>query len=268
MSRPEAYTHGHHESVLRSHRWRTAENSVAYLLPHLVPGATVVDVGSGPGTITVDLAERVAPGTVIGIDAAPEIVADAGRLAAGRGLDNVTFRVGDAYALDLPGASADIVHTHQMLHHLARPVDALREFARVARPDGLISAREIDYEGVFWYPLIPALDEWLDLYLRVHRGSGGEPSAGRRLKSWAQEAGLSDIRSTASVWLYESDDDRAWWGDSWAHRVLESSFAELALARGEADRATLERIASGWREWAAAPDGWLVMPHGEILAKP
>src|SRR5690348_13675636 len=45
------YVHGHHESVLRSHRWRTAANSAAYLLPHLTPGASVLDVGAGPGTI-------------------------------------------------------------------------------------------------------------------------------------------------------------------------------------------------------------------------
>ncbi len=50
------YTHGHHESVLRSHSWRTAENSAGYLLPHLEPGMRLLDVGCGPGTITLDLA--------------------------------------------------------------------------------------------------------------------------------------------------------------------------------------------------------------------
>lgn len=53
------YTHGHHETVLRSHRRRTAANSAAYLLPHLDPDATLLDIGAGPGTITVDLATRV-----------------------------------------------------------------------------------------------------------------------------------------------------------------------------------------------------------------
>lgn len=267
MSQRETYTHGHHESVLRSHRWRTAENSVAYLLEHVTPGTTIVDVGSGPGTITADLAARAAPGQVIGIDAAPGIVETANALAAERGLANLTFRAEDAYALGLPDASADIVHAHQTLQHLARPVEALREFARIARPGGLIGARDVDYEGIIWYPLIPALDEWLDLYLRVHRGSGGEPSAGRRLKTWALEAGLTDVRTSASTWLYESDDERAWWGGLWADRVLHSEFAELALSRGEADQAALQHISDGWREWAAAPDGWLLMPHGEILAR-
>ena len=44
-----AYTHGHAESVLRSHRARTAANSAAYLLPHLPPGQRLLDVGAGPG---------------------------------------------------------------------------------------------------------------------------------------------------------------------------------------------------------------------------
>ncbi len=45
----DAYTHGHHASVLRVHAWRTAENSAAYLLPHLRAGLDVLDLGSGPG---------------------------------------------------------------------------------------------------------------------------------------------------------------------------------------------------------------------------
>ena len=70
----DTYTHGHHASVLRSHEWRTAENSAGYLLPHLRPGLELLDVGCGPGTITVDLALRVAPGRVVGIDPAAEVV--------------------------------------------------------------------------------------------------------------------------------------------------------------------------------------------------
>ena len=260
---PDAYTHGHHESVLRSHRWRTAENSAAYLLPHLGPGVSVLDVGSGPGTITADLAARVAPARVVGTDASAGVVAQA---AADYAAPNLSFEVGDAYALPFDDGGFDVVHAHQVLQHVDRPVDMLRELGRVAGPDGVVAARDVDYEGVIWYPLIPALDEWLALYLATHRSVAGEPAAGRRLKAWAQEAGLGDIRATASLWLFEDEADRAWWGGMWADRVLQSAFADSARATG-ADDALLQRISDGWREWAASDDGWLLMPHGEILAR-
>ena len=261
------YTHGHHESVLRSHEWRTAENSAAYLLPWLRPGQRVLDVGAGPGTITADFAELVAPGEVTGMDASPEIVEKARGYAAERALDNLAFEVGDAYALAHADDSVDVVHAHQVLQHLERPVDALREFRRVVRPDGVVAARDVDYEGVIWYPLVPGLAEWRDLYLRVHRAVSGEPAAGRRLKAWAREAGFAEVTSSVSTWLFESDADRDWWGGSWAVRAVDSQFAVHAVSLGLADRAALERIAAGWREWAASPDGWLLMPHAEVIAR-
>src|SRR5215472_16267440 len=96
----DVYTHGHHESVLRSHRWRTAENSAAYLLPHLHAGQDLLDVGCGPGTITLDLAERASPGRVLGIDASPGIVAEAEVLLEETPRANVSFATGDVYGLD------------------------------------------------------------------------------------------------------------------------------------------------------------------------
>ena len=101
----------------------------------------------------------------------------------------------------------------------------------------------------------------------AHRATSGEPAAGRQLKAWAQEAGFTDVRASASVWLYESPEERAWWGGMWADRVLQSAFSEVALSEGIADRAALERISAAWREWAAADDGWILLPHGETLAR-
>ena len=90
----DTYTHGHADPVLQSHRWRTVENSAAYLAPHLRPGLELLDVGCGPGTITVDLAERVAPGRVVGLDVSPDPLDEARALAAARDVQ-VTFEVGD-----------------------------------------------------------------------------------------------------------------------------------------------------------------------------
>jgi ubiquinone/menaquinone biosynthesis C-methylase UbiE len=259
----ERYTHGHHESVLRSHRWRTVENSAAYLLPHLLPGVDVLDVGCGPGTITADIAARVAPGRVVGLDRAADVLATARDAAP-----SVAFEVGDVYALAYADESFDVVHAHQVLQHLADPVAALVEMRRVCRPSGVVAARDADYAAMTWWPSDPRLDRWLDVYERVARANGGEPDAGRRLLAWAHAAGFRDVTPSASCWCFATPDDRAWWGGLWADRMTSSSVAAQAVERGIATSAELDDLADAWRSWAAAPDGWFVVVHGEVRCQP
>jgi SAM-dependent methyltransferase len=258
------YTHGHHESVLRSHRWRTAENSAAYLLRHLEPGLAVLDVGCGPGTITADLARLVAPGRVTAVDVS-EAVLDEARRAAG--LANVEFAVADVHALDFPDGSFDVVHAHQVLQHVADPVGALREMRRVCRPGGLVAARDSDYAAMTWHPEVPELDAWLALYRDVARRNGGEPDAGRRLHAWARRAGFAEVVASGSVWCFASEEDRAWWSGMWAERITHSAIAGQALAAGY-QREELDRIAGGWQRWGGMEDGWFAVLHGEVLCRP
>ena len=260
----DVYIHGHHPSVLQSHTWRTAENSAAYLLPELTPAMAILDVGCGPGTITAGLAERVPDGQVTAIDSVPEIVAKA---AADCPRENLTFATGDVYALDYPDAAFDVVHAHQVLQHLTDPVAALREMRRVTKPGGLVAARDGDYGAFFWYPESPVLDQWRELYLRVARAAGGEPNSGRMLHAWARQAGFTDVRRSSSTWTYSTEAERQWWGDSWADRATKSFFATQALADGHATQADLDRIADGWRAWAAGEDSWMAIPSGEILCR-
>jgi ubiquinone/menaquinone biosynthesis C-methylase UbiE len=262
----DTYTHGHAESVLQSHRWRTAENSAGYLLPSLRPGLDLLDVGFGPGTITVDLAARVAPGRVVGIDVSADPLAEA-RMAADRAGVEVTFEVGDVYALGVDDDSFDVVHAHQVLQHLTDPVAALREMARVCRPGGVIAVRDVDYGAFVTFPADDGLDRWLDLYHRVARRNGAEPDAGRRLLSWAHAAGLRETVASASTYCYASPEEREWWGNSWAGRATSSSFAEQAVAYGLASTGDLEEIAAAWLRWRDADDAWLGMLHGELLIR-
>lgn len=261
----ETYTHGHAESVLRSHVWRTVDNSAAYLAGHLRAGIAVLDVGCGPGTITVDLARRVAPGQVLGVEPVDEPLTRARATAREAGVDNVEFVLGDVYALQEQDATFDVVHAHQVLQHLGDPVAALREMLRVTRPGGVVAARDADYAAMTWWPADPRLDRWLEVYRSVARGNGAEPDAGRRLLAWAHAAGAADVTSSASVWCHAAPADREWWGGLWAERILRSAIAEQAVAGGYASQAELADISAAWREWAEHPDAWFIAPHGEIL---
>jgi ubiquinone/menaquinone biosynthesis C-methylase UbiE len=260
------YTHGHAEPVLRSHAWRTAENSAGYLISSLHPGLVVLDLGCGPGTITADLAGLVAPGRVVAVDSAESILARARSTCVGVGAD-VALAAARGERLPFRDGSFDVVHAHQVLQHVGDPVAALREMRRVCRPGGVVAARDADYAAFTWFPGVPELDEWLALYQRVARHNGGEPDAGRRLLSWARQAGFRTITPSASAWCYATDADRAWWGGLWADRLLASSFGEQAVAEGLTSRPDLERLAAGWLRWAQAPDGWLAILHGEVLCR-
>src|ERR1700678_49085 len=151
------YTHGHHESVLRSHAWRTAENSAAYLLGYLDESMSLLDVGCGPGTITADLARLVSQVTAI------EPSADVLALASADAPTKIRFETGDVHALAYADDTFDVVHAHQVLQHLADPVQALREMRRVCKPGGIVAVRDGDYRAFAWYPDPPELDAWLEL---------------------------------------------------------------------------------------------------------
>ncbi|WP_437339983.1 class I SAM-dependent methyltransferase [Mycobacterium asiaticum] len=261
------YTHGHHESVLRGHRRRTAQDSAGYLLPHLQSGFRLLDIGCGPGTITVDLAERIAPGSVTAVEPTEDALDLAREEATRRNATNVSFVASDVHALEFQDGSFDVVHAHQVLQHVADPVQALREMRRVCVPGGLVAVRDADYGGFIWYPRLAPLDRWLELYQRAARANGGEPDAGRRLLSWARQAGVTEITPTGSLWCYATQEDRTWWGDMWADRILQSKLAGQLLDAGLATGAELEEISAAWREWATDPGGWFAIPNGEILCR-
>jgi SAM-dependent methyltransferase len=265
MTSANPYTHGHHESVLRSHQWRTAENSAGYLLPYLGARDTLLDIGAGPGTITVDFAERV--GHVTATEIGERELALSRRTAENRGAGNVSFAIEDVHALSFADGSFDVTHAHQVLQHVADPVQALREMARVTRPGGIVAARDADYGGFLWYPEIPELNDWLRLYSIAARANGGEPDAGRRLLSWARQAGFTEVTATASTWCHATEEDRAYWGNTWAVRIVESAIARQLIDSGTATTEQLQRISDAWRRWADAEDGWFLVPHAEILCR-
>jgi len=258
------YSHGHEDGVLRSHRWRTAANSAAYLLPHLAPGTDLLDVGCGPGTITCDLARHVAPGRVVGVDASAPVVAEARRTAVGT--DGVVFEVADVFALPFADGSFDVVHAHQLLQHVADPVGALVELRRVCRSGGVVAARDSIYPSFTFAPDEPDLTRAIAAYGELTRANRAHWDAGRLLVGWARAAGFTEVAASASVWCFATADERSWWGDLWAERFTDSSMAEQLLAHGIADRRDLEAFADGWRRWADSPDGWFAVLHGEILA--
>jgi SAM-dependent methyltransferase len=269
----DVYTHGHQDAVLRSHRSRTVANSAAFLVPHLRPGLDLLDVGCGPGTLTVDLARRVAPGRALGVDTSAEVVAaaraHAAEVAAGDpDAPAVEFAVADFRSLldDGHAGTFDVVHAHQVLQHLRDPVGALRAMAALAKPGGVVAARDADYSAMVWAPDDAGLDRWREVYLAVTRHNGADADAGRHLPAWARAAGLSATYTT-STWTFATPEERAWWAGLWAERTVGSSLATQAVDYGIATVGELAEVAAAWRAWAAQPDAVFITVHGEVVAR-
>ena len=261
------YTHGHSAAVLSAHSRRGAADSAAYLLAHLRAGMDLLDVGCGPASITADLAERVAPGRVVGLDAAAGALEAARATLRERGLsEQVEVTSGDVMALPFEDASFDVVHAHQVLQHLADPVGALAEMRRLTRPGGIVAVRDAVYSAMTWFPEPAGMEQWRSVYMATARANGGEPNAGSRLLSWARAAGFADASASASTWCYATPADRAWQSQTWAQRCL-TSFGPRAVELGLADRADLETMAQAWRQWGDSEDAWFVVVHGEVLAR-
>lgn len=272
MSKTEGatYTHGHHASVLRSHTWRTAANSAAYILPYLKPDMKILDVGCGPGTITVDLAANHVPqGHITGLENAAGVLVQARDLAKEKGVTNVDFVEGDANALTYADDTFDVVLCHQVLQHVKDPVGILREMRRVAKTGGIVAARESDFGGFIWYPEVDGMDDWLAFYSANARSNGGEPNAGRRLHTWAKQAGFSPeaITNGSSTWCYSTETEIAWWSGLWAERTVASSFAKTAIENGTGTKERLDKAAEAWKRWGKEEEAWFSVLHGEIICR-
>ncbi|KAE8389658.1 S-adenosyl-L-methionine-dependent methyltransferase [Aspergillus alliaceus] len=261
------YTTDHSASVLQTHNWRTACNSAAYLLPYIIPTSKILDIGCGPGSITLDFARRAHQGHVTGIEYVSDPLDQARGLAASQGVTNIEFRVGDIHSLEFPDNTFDIVHVHQVLQHIADPVKALREMRRVTKPGGIVAARES--AAMTWYPENKGIEAWLDITTRMAKAMGGNPHPGRSIHVWAEEAGFerSKVQKSTGSWCFSTPEERQYWGGSMGERARSSGFAKTAVEKGFATKEELDRISNGWKEFVDAEHGWFGLLHGEILCR-
>jgi ubiquinone/menaquinone biosynthesis C-methylase UbiE len=108
------------------------------------PGARLLDIGCGTGSLLVLAAEQQPTVTATGIDPDPRVLVRA-RRKAGRAGRQVRFDQGFGGDLPYPDGSFDRVFSSLMLHHVQDPAAAVREAARVLAPGG--SCHVVDFVG-------------------------------------------------------------------------------------------------------------------------
>jgi ubiquinone/menaquinone biosynthesis C-methylase UbiE len=227
----------------------------------------VLDVGCGPGNITIDLARVVSLGRVTGIDLSPDVIEIARETQLESEVTNVNFDVGDVYGLTFSDNSFDVVYAHQVLQHLSNPVVALTEMRRVLRDDGLLAVRDSDYGAFTWSPDSPILDRWMEIYQALTRKNHMDANAGRHLHAWVRRAGFTSLEVATSNWTFYRPEERVWWGQLWADRVRESEFARQSLEYGLTSQQELAAIAGAFLSWAEDEDGFFNLVNTDVLAR-
>ena len=191
------YTPGYSAPILSFMEQRTAETHAEFLLPQLMPGWRVLDAGCGPGTITLGLASKVAPGFVTGIDVEDSQFVKSREQAEREGL-NVEFRKASVYQLPFADNSFDAVFSHALLEHLSDPRAALAELRRVLNPGGLIGVRAGDMGGILVDSESEGPAQGLAAYLANREKNSGDPYVGRKLGRLLRKTGFTVLRMTAS----------------------------------------------------------------------
>lgn len=252
----ESYSHRESETTTQYFSSRTAKRQAAFLLPHLRAGMRILDCGCGPGTITIGLAEVVAPGEVIGIDINEIQIAQAREDSANRGITNVRFETATAYKLPFPDASFDAAFSNAVLSHLSEPVVALTEIRRLLKPGGVIGIRNPDVDGQVFAPAAPLLERSTQIYAQLVAANGGNAKIGKHHKGLLRQAGFTDVAISATYEVYDSDEAVRHWGQTLAQAWAEEAFVEQLIRNGFASLEEIRDMSRAWQVWSDDSDAF------------
>jgi ubiquinone/menaquinone biosynthesis C-methylase UbiE len=265
MTSQHERAHGVTPGLSRDYAARTAGRQAAFVLPYLRPGMNLLDVGCGPGTITLGLAQAVAPGQVTGMDHdAAHVQAARAQLVRER-MTNVSFEMGSALSLPYGDGTFDAAFENNMLTHIPQDaVRAAREVYRVLKPGGFFAARDVDAEAVVWGNLIEPLRQLDELMIAWQQSRGSDITLGQRLPAILRQAGFTKtVKSVSADTKGNPEATRS--HAAVTVSLLDGPFGEKILENGWADEATVAWLKQSIRDWANHPDAFFANVHVEVV---
>lgn len=242
---------------------RSAEKQAAFLLLHLRPGMSLLDCGCGPGSITIGLAKRLAPGSVVGVDFDPGEVERAQNLAAEQGVTNVQFKTSNVYDLPFADGTFDVCFSNALLDHLSDPIAALREMRRILKADGMLGVRTADRDGYLFTPPDPLLVKLNEQGEKRKNDQGVSVRIGKNIRGLLRQAGFVKTEASASYDCYGTAEEVRGLAESAAAGLSKGRPKEQTGESAGADRAEAEAVAAAWRAWGESPDAFLAMSFCE-----
>ncbi len=264
--RTETYTISDPEAQRLYVGVRRAAQWVPFFLPHLRSGMSLLDCGCGVGSITLDLAEIVAPGRVVGLDLDETQLEIGRRAAAQRGLTNVAFEQGSVYDLPFDDDAFDAVLAHTLLFHLSDPVAALKSMRRILKPGGLAAVSDDDAGTVVFSPDDPAMQRFGGLVDKLMRHNGANPTYSRHLRGLLLQVGFARSEGFAVAADYAGNLDATRHSAAiWVRVLRDPAVAGLVIGQGWAAQAELDELAEGLQRWGERPDAFFAVMYCAAL---
>lgn len=264
------YMHGHTDNVLNVHKQRTVANSMAFIVPYLAPDSQVLDLGCGPGSITIDVALNYAVrGHVIGIEPTEDPLKVARQTAREKdiaGFNNVEFRIGSGYKLEFPDNTFDLVYAHQVVQYLPDAPLIFAEMLRVTKPGGYVAFKEGDTHEYMVYPPSVSMRKFFDIWNKLVALNGGHELGCSAMHAEAVKAGYDyqNMTLSSSCWCIYKE-EAASWGASNADRLLNSKFGDSLVKNEICTEQEIKELAAGLREWGTSENAMFIMPHLEMI---
>jgi len=240
-------------------QWRTLASCAPFFLPYLEHGISVLDCGCGAGSMTLELAARVAPGEVVGFDLEPGVLEQARASAAAQGIGNVRFDQGDVYALPYADGSFDALFSHALISHLREPARALAEMRRVLKPGGIAAVVENDAYTWVASPSGSAMERFWDLFTRRQRYNGGLQLLPRHLRGALLEAGFGAAEAHAAGEAWGEPEHVRAAAEASAGQVSSAEFSQTAVEQGWATQEEMADLPQGLVMWGERPDAFMAV---------
>ena len=238
------------------HRVWRARAIDAWRRAGIAAGQTVVDVGSGPGYASLDLADLVGPtGRVVAIDRSTRFLEALRAAADARGLTQIQTIEGDLDSVALP-AGVDLIWCRWVAAFVNDPRRLLARIHAALSPGrAFVSHEYFDYGQWRLAPGSADMDEFVRVVIDSWRGSGGEPNVGLEIPQWCAGLGF-DVRETRPIMDVLTPQDAAW---QWPRAFVESGLHRLTeLGRFTPARAA--EILAAFKQREAAPETMMVTP--------
>lgn len=245
---------------------RTLLNSHPTLLGVLAAGtSSVLDVGCGPGTLTAEIARRVAPGAVVGMDISPAMIRAAETAHPPGSIPNLVFYNGDIRAGEWDG-EFDLVNAARTLQWIPGPDAAMTRIARAAVPGGVIVALDYDHTRAAWSDPPAAWTRFYAAFLAWRAAGGLDNAIARRLPALAEAAGLREIERRPQVTTVTAEDADFFRVAGQWRMVIDSRGRQMVAAQHLTER---ERTAAldAFTAWMQRPDATQTLYEACVVAR-